>query len=323
MLLENPKVSVILSVYNGESFLAQAIESILKQTFADFELIIIDDGSRDKTRDIVNSFKDERIVLITNEKNLGLIRSLNKGIAAARGEFIARMDADDISDPERFGKQIVFLEKNPDIGVLGTAVRHTDAKGRDISVLVQPLSHGGILWKMCFECAIIHPTVMMRRNIFQAGEGWMRLAKRTRFANLPDVLHMHRLHSASIGNTQSKTQYELSLPLREGFLKNMFNITISANVNIWFSYNEIKLLPSEIKEGLSILFDIYEHFVTNGFSDNYSKDFIREDFIRRSSSLARGGEGLVIKRGVQALKRLLPAPVRHKLKTRLGDIFRL
>ncbi|MFA6407402.1 MAG: glycosyltransferase [Candidatus Paceibacterota bacterium] len=335
MLLKNPKISVVLPVYNGFLFISRAVESILTQTFKDFELIIIDDGSSDGTRDIIKSFQDERIVIIVNEKNIGLINSLNKGIGVARGEFIARMDADDISEPERFEKQIGYLEKNIEVGVLGTAVSHADAQGRKISILTQPTSHEGILWKMCFECAVIHPTVMMRRDlVLEVGgydinfphiedtELWMRMIRKTKFANLPDVLLMHRLHPASIGSTQSEAQYRLSLVLREHFLKDIFGLSIPSNVNRWFSLNETKLSSFEVHEGIGVLFGMYEFFVQNQFLKEESRGFIRQDFLMRVGQLMNGDKGRIGKNIVHVLKALFPVSVRHRLKTQAGKFFR-
>src|ERR1041384_3373929 len=115
--MQKPKVTVIFPVFNGEKFLHLSIRSILNQTFRDFELLLIDDGSTDKTREIISGFEDARIRFLSNEKNEGLIFTLNLGIAEAHGEFLARMDADDIAFPERLQKQVDFLEANPGTGI--------------------------------------------------------------------------------------------------------------------------------------------------------------------------------------------------------------
>src|SRR4051812_15533497 len=117
---EAPKISVLLPVYNAEPYLKEAIDSVLQQTFADFELIIINDGSKDRSADIIKSYTDKRILFIDQE-NIGLSATLNKGIALARGEYIARQDNDDISRPERFRKQVTYLDAHPRTMLLGTA----------------------------------------------------------------------------------------------------------------------------------------------------------------------------------------------------------
>ena len=112
-----------MPAYNAEKYIAESIESILSQTFTDFEFIIINDASTDSTKEIIESFQDSRIILINNEQNLGVAKSLNIGIATAKGKYIARMDADDISLPERFQTQFNFMEKNPDIDICGSWAR--------------------------------------------------------------------------------------------------------------------------------------------------------------------------------------------------------
>jgi glycosyltransferase involved in cell wall biosynthesis len=116
----SPKISVVMPVYNGKEYLALAVESILRQTFADFEFIIINDGSTDNSADIAASYEDPRIKLLHNDKNLGLIPSFNRGLENSRGEYIARMDADDIAFPDRFKKQVAFLDDHPDIALCGS-----------------------------------------------------------------------------------------------------------------------------------------------------------------------------------------------------------
>ncbi len=119
----NPKVTVLMPVYNAEKYLKTAIESILKQTFSDFELLIINDGSTDGSEEIIRSFNDKRIRLFNNEQNLGIIKTLNKGLNLAKGEYIIRMDADDISLPDRLELQVKYMEENPGIGISGTQAR--------------------------------------------------------------------------------------------------------------------------------------------------------------------------------------------------------
>jgi glycosyltransferase involved in cell wall biosynthesis len=143
-----PRISVVMSVYNGEKYLRQAIESILQQTYTDFEFIIIDDGSTDSSREIIQSYDDKRIRLVINEQNIGLTKSLNKGIRLAKGEFIARMDADDISLPQRFEKQVAYLDSHPEVGVLGTYANIIDHRGKIINNIIFPTEHETILWTM-------------------------------------------------------------------------------------------------------------------------------------------------------------------------------
>ena len=141
-----PAISVVMSVYNGEQFVAQSIESVLRQTFPGFELLIVNDASTDRTREIVTSFRDPRIRIVDNPSNVGLTRSLNRGLALARGRFVARQDADDLSLPTRLAEQLAFMRANPGVALVGTQARVMDARGR---VLPRPG------WGRAVSCAAI------------------------------------------------------------------------------------------------------------------------------------------------------------------------
>ncbi|MDH4130025.1 MAG: glycosyltransferase, partial [Spirochaetota bacterium] len=163
--MKSPKVTVLMPVYNGEKYLREAIESILNQTFKDFEFLIINDGSTDKSVEIIESFKDTRIRLVHNEKNIKLI---------ARGEYIARMDCDDISLSERLQEQVNYLFANPQINVLGTGFQTINQKGEILEDIVYfPDSEKIIAWDLLFYCPIAHPTVMMRKKIIKEIGGYL------------------------------------------------------------------------------------------------------------------------------------------------------
>lgn len=200
-------VSVVMPVYNGERYLRQALESILKQTFTDFEFVIIEDGSTDNTCAILESYDDSRIVIVRNQKNIGFTRSLNKGLSLAQGEYVARMDADDISLPQRFTKQVAFLREHPEIGILGCNCLDIDSKGRYAGLRVMPDSNLQIRWASLLENPFAHPAVMMRRDVItrnglaydesfettQDYELWSRVLKYTRGGNLSEPLVQYRL----------------------------------------------------------------------------------------------------------------------------------
>lgn len=158
----NPKVSVIMSEYNTEEkHLRQSIESILNQSFRNFEFIIINDGSSNKLIDIVNSYEDERVRIINNKENLGLARSLNRGIEASRGKYLVRMDTDDISHKNRIEKQLKFIENNPEYSVVGTSINLiTDGDKK------YPKHMEGEIDKTAFVNGTIpvHPTVIMNKE---------------------------------------------------------------------------------------------------------------------------------------------------------------
>lgn len=216
-----PSISVLMAVYNGEKHLSEAIESILGQTLADFEFIIIEDGSSDKSLEIISSYNDSRIRLIKNQAQIGLAASLNKGVSIASGRYIARMDADDISNRDRLKKQYDFMETHPYIGVLGTEINIINEHGVFIKKTGKPLRHFVIKWENLFSSSMYHPTVMLRTELLknhpyredfktssEDHELWSRLLKLTRFANLNEPLLDYRLHASSA--TKNRTREELT-----------------------------------------------------------------------------------------------------------------
>ena len=214
------RVSVIMSVYNGQKHLREAVESILGQTFTDFEFIVVDDGSTDSTWKILTSYHDQRIALVRSQENLGLSKSLNRGLKIARGEYIARQDADDVSFPARLTTQLEYLCSHSHVGLLGTAYHVIDTKGRRIATHRQPLTDTEIRWQMLFHNAFCHTSVMFRRELIDTGEPpyseglrysqdydlWARLLRRTPAANLPAPLVAFRAHQASASATARDEQ---------------------------------------------------------------------------------------------------------------------
>lgn len=202
----DPKISVIMSVYNCELFVADAIESIFGQTFADYEFIIIDDGSTDTTTDILKKYaKKDRRVRLYHQKNMGLITALNRGCKKARGQYIARMDADDISLPERFEKQIGFMDKHPDIGVLGTSIGIIDSEGIEKTTWLPPTSPEYVKWSLIFGSSLAHASTMIRKELMEAAgyyrlkalhiedyDLWVRLSSLTKLENMQEILYLYR-----------------------------------------------------------------------------------------------------------------------------------
>jgi glycosyltransferase involved in cell wall biosynthesis len=205
------KVSIILPAYNAEKYLRKSIQSILNQTYQNFELIIVDDGSSDETFNIIKSFNDSRIRVHKNKVNQGLVDCLNIGASIATGSYLARMDADDISEENRLLEQIAFLERNAEVGVLGTGITIIDSNGRESLRYSFPESHLVIKWALHFYCPLAHPTVMIRssavdksaiydRNAKYAEDYdlWLRLIDKCRFANLSSSLLRLRKHNSNI-----------------------------------------------------------------------------------------------------------------------------
>lgn len=217
---KNPKVTVLMPVYNGQKYLRKAIESISNQTFKDFEFLIINDGSVDKSEDIIKEYqkKDSRIIYNKNEKNLGLIKTLNSGLVMARGEYIIRMDADDVSDLNRIEKQVQFLNKNSTIGVLGSWFDFIN----DSLEVKWPTDDEDIKVQLFCRTAIGHPTVAIRRSVlinnnitydvnFPHAEDynlWVDLLNYTMFANYPEKLFHYRAHKDQVSVIHRDRQSE-------------------------------------------------------------------------------------------------------------------
>ena len=220
------KISVLMPVYKTpELYLREAIESILKQTFADFEFLILDDCPEDDREAIVKSYKDKRIKYFKNEKNLGISASRNKLIDMAKGEYLAVFDHDDISLPERLEKESQYLDEHPEIGVVGCAVEVFQKKKK---IITHPLTDEEIKASLMSVCAIVHPASMIKKNIlminsiryeayFSPAEDyrlWCRLIPYTKFHNLPDVLFKYRDHGMNTSKTQQEKMSIASFAIR-------------------------------------------------------------------------------------------------------------
>jgi glycosyltransferase involved in cell wall biosynthesis len=200
-----PELSIIMPVYNSEETIQEAVSSILEQSYTNFEFIIVDDGCSDRTVPLINELKDPRIKLLTNERNVGLTRSLNKAIAVSTGQFIARQDGDDVSLPGRLDKQIAFLKSHHDVAVLGTGRATLSSEGKRISNILYPEepNHADFLQRNC----IPHGSIMTRREILDEVGGynedfiicedydlWLRISKTHRIMNLQEPLYGVRRH---------------------------------------------------------------------------------------------------------------------------------
>ena len=204
-------ISVVMSVYNGEKYLEACIDSILNQTYKDFEFIIVNDCSTDGSWAILKDYEKryESIKLINNTENLGLTKNLNVALASAKGEYIARMDADDKSEPNRFERQIAFLKENQTIDILGTFSNDIDETGKTIRCRTVPIFHSEIIKMLPKVSPISHPTVMFKRKSLekigfynpkyrtsQDLEMWYRAAAAgLKFHNIPEFLFQYRVDS--------------------------------------------------------------------------------------------------------------------------------
>lgn len=211
-----PKITVILPVFNCELYIQNAVESILNQTFADFEFLIIDDASTDATLSILKKIDDSRIQLIEKQVNSGYTNSLNYGLQIAEGEYIARMDADDISYPERFARQIAYLDSHPNVVVCGTFYKIV---GNNKNIII-PSSHDDIKIGLLNGNCICHPSTMIRKKVLEEHaikydtskepaedyDMWVRLLPLGKLHNLPERLFEYRVYNNQVSRKRAEEQ---------------------------------------------------------------------------------------------------------------------
>lgn len=220
---DSPKISVLMAAYNAEPFLREAIDSVLNQSFQDFEFLIFEDCSQDATLEIIQSYDDPRLRVIINETNQGLTKCLIYGMELAKGEYVARMDADDVCMTNRFERQLAYFSTHPEVSVLGSAVTFFDGKGYEF-VGYQPETHDEIKVALFLGFTMLHPSVMMRKAdmdkfglnynpefvVSQDHDLWTRAVRKLRFANFGEPLLNMREHSSKIGSTRKPEQVTLS-----------------------------------------------------------------------------------------------------------------
>lgn len=247
------KASVILPVYNAGLYLAESITSILNQTFSDFELLILNDGSTDNSLSIIQSFDDNRIKLIHSEANRGLVYQLNLGIELAKGKYIIRMDADDVCMPNRFRRQVDFMDKNEHIGICGSWIKtFGKIEGGDWKMRIHnddirftllfgsPFAHFGV---------IIRREILLKNSLFYNAESfpiedyelWSRLLKVARGANIPEFLTQYRTHECQVSEVMNSSQNEKSRALRSQiFEEDFFKISNEnrQNFEIFMGYRK-------------------------------------------------------------------------------------
>lgn len=255
-----PFVSVVLPAYNAGSYIAEAINSILTQTYTDFELIIINDCSTDTTEEEILAITDSRIQYIKNAQNSGLIYNLNLGFSLAKGKYIVRMDADDISLPTRIATQVAFMEANPKVGVCGSWFQ---SFGSTNGIAPYDTENYDIKLRMLYQCHFCHPTLIIRKSIIDDNnlsydkayihaedyELWGRMAFLTDFANIAEVLLNYRVHGESVSQKHSAIQGENSGKVIQAIFKRFsINVTLEA-VAIWVRacYADFDLTVGEIR----------------------------------------------------------------------------
>ncbi len=228
--MQTPLVSVVLPAFNAEKHLKEAIDSMLSQTYTNFECIIINDGSSDATEQIILAYNDPRIRYIKNEKNIGLIATLNKGIELSTGEFIIRMDADDISLPSRIEKQVAFMQSNSDVGAAGSWYYNFSDKG--VSKHKTSNNTATLQSILFFNSCLCHPSVIIRKQILTTHnitynllykhaedyDFWIQISKVSKLSNVQEYLLKYRTHVGQATNQFNQIQKENAAIIREKYL---------------------------------------------------------------------------------------------------------
>jgi glycosyltransferase involved in cell wall biosynthesis len=298
----NPKITVILPVYNCELYIQTAVESILNQTYTDFEFLIIDDASTDATVTILKNILDSRIQLIQKPKNSGYTNSLNYGLQMAKGEYIARMDADDISYPERFAQQIAYLEAHPEVVVCGTTYKIVGNDKRICLPIDNETIKIGLLWGNC----ISHPSVMIRKNVIdeysicyditkEPAEDyhmWIQLLAFGKLHNLPAVLLEYRVYSNQVSRKRAEEQKKSDIaakfkllqylnlewsPIETGFLERQFGKTEIITFKDLQIFKQIQLKLAKANESIQF----FELHLFSQYLIDLEEDVLRKCFLKQ------------------------------------------
>jgi len=260
-----PKVSVLLPTYNGARFITKSIESVLKQSFDNFELVVIDDGSTDYTQKIVEEFvkKNDRVSFIKNKENLGIQKTLNKGLGIANGEYIARIDDDDEwAESGKLNAQVKFLDEHQNHVLVGTGVIMVDEKREELFRFLQPVEDKAIRDRMLFKSSFMHSSVLFRKSAAMEVGGyseeekhrhvedyylWLRLGKIGKLHNLPIYGIKFMLREGAISARYKKEQFKKNIALVRTFrhdYPHYLKALLFAHVR-YFAYALYKLVPSK------------------------------------------------------------------------------
>lgn len=329
--MPKPLVSVVMSVYNGERYLKEALDSILSQTYPDFEFIIIDDGSTDGTADILASYREaDGRVNIYRQDNRGLIVSLNRGCSLAKGKYIARMDADDISLPDRLECQVDFMESHPEIGVAGSWIEYIDAGGRSIGQWRTPAGPAIIKWSLMFGTCLAHPSVLMRKAIFdEAGpyrpealhvedyDLWTRAAEITSLANIPEIKVKRRIWGGNISVTESAAQEKAVVEIMHSLIAGVLGEDVSrdavAGLRRLTQGTPISTMK-EIKAAAALLKNLRRAYLDKNSLTPGDAKIVRQDVGGKLYALAKAARNQSVGSGIFMMIEALALD--HRLLTR-------
>lgn len=322
-IVSTPRVTVLMTVYNGARYIDEALDSILAEEFTDFELIIVDDGSNDATPEIIAraAARDRRIVLLTNETNLGIPAASNRGLAIARAEFIARLDADDISLPGRLAREVAVLEAHPDVAMVSMNYESIDAHGTVLGQSDRAHPPAIVEYLLNFSNAVGgHSQVMFRRSVVEAVGGydeshaasldydlWARMFPYGRIVVLPQLGMRYRVHNENATTRDRKRQIEVGQRIAKRSLSTWLGRTLSDEEVLALTHSWSPLLPAiDAKLANKILREAYRVFCERE-SNPQSRRLVKKIKARRLVNtatvlFANGDPGNAIRHGLLALR---------------------
>jgi len=269
----NPKISVILPVYNAEKYIAEAINSILAQSYQNFEFIILNDGSTDSSLAVINHYQNNPLVTIVTHKNKGLIATLNKGITLAKGEYIARMDADDIAHPERFKKQLALFEVNTELGVCSSS---TENFGAETDITIRSADNDNLKATLLFWPPFAHPATMIKRSVLidnniayreefthcEDFDLWSQLAPYCQFSNVTEVMLKYRVHPEQVTNSFSEVVLDAHFRICQ---RNLSALGVTLDRRDFMAF----LGKEKHPDGLEGLMSIYQNIIQANTTGKY------------------------------------------------------
>jgi glycosyltransferase involved in cell wall biosynthesis len=302
MMITSPKVSVVMPTYNAATYVDQAVQSVLNQTFRDFEFIIVDDGSLDGTSSILDKYQElDGRVRVHHQENEGMIPALNRGCRLARGQYIARMDADDVSFPQRLEKQVEYIETHRDIGVLGAWIA-IEKNGIANGNWCPPTNSKLLKWTLFFGVCVAHPSVLMRREVihrlnFYSPDAvhaedvdlWLRASAITEFGNVPEVLLQYRVWNESTSQIHLRFYRERHVRLLASFIKEFLNSEPPIEAVNGLRQLRVGPLPQDIRQirlTAALIQELYKAFMERNHVDSTARREISWDAAKKIAYLA-------------------------------------
>ena len=298
-------ISVILPVYNGEEHLTECIESVLSQTYDNLEFIIVDDASTDNTLNILRKFAaiDSRIKIFQHTINQKQTAAANTAIKNARGDYLARMDADDVALPSRLKKQVEFMQKNPDIGLLGSWVHLIDDNGKPYYVLKTNTSQGYLGWSLLFDTSFAHSSVMMRKDIikqvgfYQSAEAedydlGSRINRLAKVANIPEILQQKRVWAGQLALKVPTETRDCVLQIMQNNMQHLLNgfsigLELVRIIRSVTESNQPELDDKLLKQATSLINVLYDTYILKTSLSTEEKKMVTIDVLQKLYRLAK------------------------------------